>query len=317
MSYETRAELELTVIPLGELLYQSTSFEHLSIWKCNYTWFEVPTNITMVEVDGRMQIDHDNPPVQDMTDIRPWSPPFPVPAVGKVTLDRTQDTAFPAFKTTETISSIKFSPHFNTIMEPFGPIKQEDLGNQSQVSHVLDTLHYTLGLSSVQIASKQNRLALHESSTGEPAQSPNQRPMKAKLINNNRRRLVQDPAVTYVLVAILALAVITNIYALMSGILIRRFGKGHRWLLDMELRGLATDGFGSIALIHTLLCSTNAIHHLPEGAHLMTPSLLCQRLADTRFRMGWFFHTVDQKENYTIGVSNDANFQFSTIKKCK
>ncbi|CAG9989185.1 unnamed protein product, partial [Clonostachys byssicola] len=299
----------------GNFSTKSTSFEHLSIWTCNYTWFEVPTNINMVEVDGKLQIDQNNPPVQDMANARPWSPPFPVPAVGRVSLVRTQDTAFPAFKTDETFTSIEFSPHFNIILEPFGPIKQEDLGNENQVSHVLDALHYTLGLASVQIAGKQNRLALHERSKGEPAQSPKQRPIKAKLINTNRRRLVQDPIVTYVLIAILGLAAIVNIYALISSILIRQYGREHRWLLDMELRGLAPNGFGSIALIHTLLCSTNAIHHLPDGAHLMPPSLLYRHLADTRFRMGWFFHTVGRQENYTIGVSNDTNFQFSTTKK--
>ncbi|VUC35953.1 unnamed protein product [Clonostachys rosea] len=299
----------------GNLSVESASFDHLSVWKCNYTWLEVPTTVEMVEVNGRLEINRVTPPVQDIASLRPWSPPFPVPSVGTIYAVEQRDNIFPTFKTDTVSECIDFSPHFDSILEPFGPIKQEYLGDQSQEGRILDALHYSLGVVSVQIANKQNRLALNESSARQPAQHPDLLPIKAKFINSTRRRLVQNPTITYVLISILALVVIINTYALISSFLAFQYGKRYQWSLDMELEGLAPNGFGSIALIHTLLRHSNAIPHLPENAHLMPPRILYQYLSSIRFRMGWFMQEDGLREFFTIGVLDDDKFQLSKDKK--
>ncbi|KAJ3940064.1 uncharacterized protein N0V96_010065 [Colletotrichum fioriniae] len=78
----------------------------------------------------------------------------------------------------------------------------------------------------------------------------------------------------------------------------------------MNVKGLAPDGFNSIAAMTALLKDSNAMDHLPEGAEHMSKKELHEKLSGLRFRMGWFWRESTQTRHYTIGVLDDENFEF-------
>ncbi|CAG9948520.1 unnamed protein product [Clonostachys rosea f. rosea IK726] len=288
----------------GNFSADTASFTHLSAWKCNYTWVEVPTSVQMIQVNGELQIDHGNPPVPDNDNVRPWDPPFTIPKFGYSGFSH-EDEAFPDIDSQNTLVD-GFSPHFATILEPFGKIKAEEFGTLGAEDRILDALHYNLGFVGTQLANKQNRFAINETSA---AESP-LLPVKADLVDEKRRRLVQSPSITYVIISILALVAIVNIWALVSAFVKNQVGEDRGWFLDMELKGLVPDGFGSIATTSALLHSSNSLQRLPEAAHMMSPSQLYQCLAETRYQKGWFLEKENDEKHYTVGVTDDDKFQY-------
>ncbi|KAK1690001.1 hypothetical protein BDP55DRAFT_628527 [Colletotrichum godetiae] len=110
-------------------------------------------------------------------------------------------------------------------------------------------------------------------------------PITAFLIDNNAKRLVQNPTSTYLLVGILGIVGIVHIFVLLSSAL-RRFMKWRRGLLDMDVKGLAPDGFSSIAKMAALLVASNFATHIPEDAHSLSKEDICGKLSSKRFRMG-------------------------------
>lgn len=60
---------------------ESMVVDHISVWRCNYSWAEVTTTTTLIPEDnGSFHIDYSLPPVPDESTVRPWEPPFSVPA---------------------------------------------------------------------------------------------------------------------------------------------------------------------------------------------------------------------------------------------
>ncbi|CAH0025286.1 unnamed protein product [Clonostachys rhizophaga] len=285
----------------GNFSADTASFTHLSAWKCNYTWAEVPTSVQMIQVNGELQIDHGNPPVPDNDNVRPWNPPFTIPKFGYSGFSH-GDEAFPNIDSQNTLVD-GFSPHFATILEPFGKIKAEDFGTLGAEDRILDALHYNLGFVGTQLANKQNRFAINETSAA-------LLPVKADLVDEKRRRLVQSPSITYVIISILTLVAIVNIWALASAFVKNQVGEDRGWFLDMEFKGLVPDGFGSIATTSALLHSSNSLQRLPEAAHMMSPSQLYQYLAGTRYQKGWFLDKENDEKHYTVGVTDDDKFQY-------
>ncbi|CAG9982723.1 unnamed protein product [Clonostachys byssicola] len=297
----------------GNFSAETVSFTYLSAWKCNYTWAEVPTSVQMIQVNGELQIDHGNPPVPDNDNARPWDPPFTIPKFGYSGFSH-GDEAFPDIESQNTLVD-GFSPHFATILEPFGKIKAEEFGMPGAEDRILDALHYNLGFVGTQLANKQNRFAINETSAAESPATPSLLPVKADLIDEKRRRLVQSPSITYIIMSILALVAVVNIWALASAFIKNQVGEDRGWLLDMELKGLVPDGFGSIATMSALLHSSNSLQRLPEAAHMMSPSQLYQYLAGTRYQKGWFLEKENDEKHYTVGVTDDDKFQYLGKRK--
>ncbi|KAK1524734.1 hypothetical protein CPAR01_13682 [Colletotrichum paranaense] len=136
-------------------------------------------------------------------------------------------------------------------------------------------------------------------------------PLSAVLINNNAKRLVQNPTTTYLLVGILSFVGIVHIFMLFSSAL-RRFTRWRKGLLDMDVQGLAPDGFSSIAMVAALLNSSNFAKHVPEDSFKLS-----NRLSSIRFRMGWFRRESDRTVHFTVGVMvmDDDDFEFVGSKE--
>jgi hypothetical protein len=71
----------------------SLEFQHVSAWRCNYTWSEIPTTVTLTSADGtNFQISPDMSPMPDTSRARPWAvehQPLPIrwPEPGSPLLD--------------------------------------------------------------------------------------------------------------------------------------------------------------------------------------------------------------------------------------
>ncbi|KAF9870225.1 hypothetical protein CkaCkLH20_12311 [Colletotrichum karsti] len=123
------------------------------------------------------------------------------------------------------------------------------------------------------------------------------------VVNKDRRKLVQNRTATYLLVGILSIVALVHLVTLLSTILRRRFG-WRRGLLDMNAKGLAPDGFGSINMTTALLSPSNAIQHMPSQK--LSKDDIYEQLSGLRFRLGWFRREHDQTRHFTIGVMGDG-----------
>ncbi|KAF6807771.1 hypothetical protein CSOJ01_07973 [Colletotrichum sojae] len=94
---------------------------------------------------------------------------------------------------------------------------------------------------------------------------------------------------------------------LLSTFLRRRLGP-RKWFLDMDVKGLAPDGFNSIGMMAALLRPSNAMQYMPS--QVLSQAETYEQLRGLRFRMGWFRRESDQTRRFTIGVLGDQNFTF-------
>lgn len=105
------------------------------------------------------------------------------------------------------------------------------------------------------------------------------------------------------LVGILSLVVIVNVWSSISSILFRLFKPRRRHLLlDLEVKGAAPDGYGSVAWMGALLLGSGYDDHLPADAHSMQPERLLQFLGERTFEKEWFDDRRRGGKCYTIDV---------------
>ncbi|KAF7549155.1 hypothetical protein G7Z17_g6568 [Cylindrodendrum hubeiense] len=141
----------------GKFLNSTMDFDYLSVWRCNYSWAEVTTDVGLVWTNKVIQIDHQNPPTQDNSTIKPWSPPFGFPELGGSQGILPVNEVFPDTEVEDPLVS-HLSTQFSVIVEPFGPIQIEDFGKPGQDDEILDELHSNLGF---RMGFRLNRFAAH------------------------------------------------------------------------------------------------------------------------------------------------------------
>lgn len=270
--------------------------------RCNYSWVEVETNLRLQWVNGSIQIDHSDPPVQHNSTIKPWSPPFGFPMLGKRSSSRTA-TPFPELR----LQSFDFSTQFGSIMKPFGQMEIDDLGDVEKVDEILEALHANLGFVAAQLANVESRLKIDESSSQEPLDHENLRPIDAQVTSDYRSRVIQDRGLTFALVGILSLLVLVNALVLALTAFRRWRKRASYWQLDMDFEGLAPDNFEAMAKMEALIYGSNALNdpRALSGDH--------EQIDGPPFRMGWF-KNVQGDSIFTIGVLQDEEFVFSTGK---
>lgn len=290
-------------------------FEYVSLWKCNYTWVEVMAETKLTWTDGHFAIDHTDPPKIDVSTAKPWSPPFSVPLFD-VNLPE-----FPTFRPSlltvftqgmyvnELIEG--FDDQFKAITKPYGPIAVEDFDNPDKESEILEALHFNVAMATAQLVNSEQRFGINETSNMAPKEHGELPQVKATIMNPNRTRLIQNPAVTIAILMILSLVASVNIWALVSAVL-RRYHGIHSWLIDMEFKGVAPDDFNSTALMDALLHESNIKSYFPEDLRLTPPSKIYEELRELSFVLGWFGgygHWEDEAE-LTIGVLDDEESPF-------
>lgn len=297
----------------GNFSAATMDFDHLAVWKCNYSWAEVMTEMNLLWSEGDIVIGHNNPPVtMNSSTLQPWTPPFSIPVFESSMVDWGIPDVFPSVDLQNPTAG-GVTNRFGAIMQPFGPLRLEDFGEPDKDDAVLEALHSSLGFAVAQLANLEHRLNLTETSDTSPESPGTLQPITGTITDHGRHRLLQDPKITYVIIAILALTVAANIWALLSALLRRLLsqdGKRRSWLLDMGLKGLAPDGFGSAAMMESLLQDSNSLRAMPHDAERMPPGELYQSLAGRRFRLGWFSHGETGEDEFTIGVLDDHEFQF-------
>lgn len=284
-----------TTYAWGEVSRESSKPEilHLSVWRCNYTWVEVTSDLTFISSDGELVLEHASSP-DDSDAPRPWEPPFNPPSL---------KTAF------NTLSSglPRVASSFMLVVGDQGPLEYQDLGDPSRDEDILQRLKSNMAFAAAQLANIESRLGLSEKSFLPPENPGELPPIEAAFIRE-RQRLLQDSNVTYALVAILSFIAAVNLWALASAV-VRRFLSDPEqtawWLLDLELKGQAPPGFRSISMMEALLHGSNYTSYMPENASRMSPKELYRYLAGTRFRMGWFRDEAGGDGNFTIGVVPD------------
>ncbi|KAH7156530.1 hypothetical protein EDB81DRAFT_645466 [Dactylonectria macrodidyma] len=297
----------------GKFSASNMDFEHFSFWRCNYSWAEVATDLSLIWANKAILIDHQNPPVENSSTIKPWSPPIGFPELGGLDGDLPLSDVFPEIEVTNP-QAIEFSNRFSVLVEPFGPLQVEDFGKPSQDDVILEALHSNLGFVSAQLANIENRLGIDEESEAAPVKHGDLPSVNATIVDNGRLRLVQNAAMTYTLVGILSVVVLVNVWALTSMSLRHKLNREGSWLLNMDLKGLAPKGFSSIAMMESLIHGSNFLKDVPADSCPTSSEELHQWLVGTLFRIGWFQDGATEEEQFTVGVLEDENFPFLANK---
>lgn len=128
----------------GRFSYSRARYEHVSVWECKYTWVDITADVSLLWSQNGFIIDHNNPPKQDDSSVKPWEPPFGIPnwkfdrpdagypkdavlsVFGPDTLPDTFD--FPA-DVLEGGQYLGVSRQFRHILNPYGPLVLEDLSD--------------------------------------------------------------------------------------------------------------------------------------------------------------------------------------------
>ncbi|KAF4774871.1 hypothetical protein HER10_EVM0004249 [Colletotrichum scovillei] len=284
---------------------EKSDFSLLQAWQCQYSWAKVMVSADMISTHGKLVINHNNPPRPNRSTLVPWEPSLLVPL-----LDPDDDGAAyaygSAFPNVE-IALATLSQAFNILLPPYGKVSLEAFSDLEQSWDIVEALNYDRALLSAQLLNLENRLGVEEMPSEELEL------LNAVLINNNAKRLFQNPTSTYLLVGILSIVGIVHVFMLISSAL-RRFTTWRRGLLDMDVKGLAPDGFSSIAMMAALLDSSNFEKHVPEDSHKLSKEDLYDRLSSLSFRMGWFRRESDRTMHFTVGILDDDDFKFVSSK---
>ncbi|KAK1597248.1 uncharacterized protein LY79DRAFT_600664 [Colletotrichum navitas] len=291
----------------GEYSKENNEFKHFSMWRCNYTWVETATEVHLTANQGNYILDPERPPRPNLSTTKPWSPALDVPHVDNEFSGRGIYSAFPSLTLANPLTGF-MDDQFKALIEPFGQLPLEAIGDPARNDEILQGLQHNYGLVAAQLANIENRYNLTESSMDRPPPADGLPTLEATLTDNSRRRLVQNPQVTYILVGILGVVALANIWALVSAAC--RPLVGGSWLFDMDVKGLAPDGFHSMAAMSALLRGSNAPDYLPESTELLSSDELHGQISYLRFRLGWFRRAPDQERLFTIGVAGTSDFQY-------
>ena len=304
----------------GRLQPNSRELDHLSAWRCNYTWVDVETDLHLLWSEEGPTIDHNTPPAWDESTSRPWTPPFSVPVLDSDMLE--------SDSVDEPMSSVFMEPgpgpvennydvmkEFGYILMPYGQVTVEDLGSPDTDEQILHSLHAGVTFAAAQLANIERRLSLDETSDSSSPTDPNQHsrePISVNITDHKNQRVVQNLIITFIMIAILSVVAAVHIWALISGFWQRssKLCRKRPWLLDLELRGVAPPDFSSINVMAALLEGSNCADVLPADAHSMPAEELHRHLEGKEFRLGWFYNTKTDTDVYTIGVLNEGDLVF-------
>uniref|UniRef100_A0A8H7NDE7 Uncharacterized protein n=1 Tax=Bionectria ochroleuca TaxID=29856 RepID=A0A8H7NDE7_BIOOC len=281
---------------------QEPNFEHLAIWRCNYTWSEMSTKIHMRWTANGLRLDYQNPPQPDYSTAKPLYPPLAAP-----NFPTWDDSIWPYVKPSDPTWKV-----YGAIATPLrhlfnlggGPLDVTDLADPNKEQWILENIYSSYSLAAAQLANALSRLDPEERSTTDP-EHPGELPLLyGTIIDRRRLRLLQNSQMTYFVLSILALAFLINTWALVSTALGRWANYRGKWSLDLEMRDLAPPAFNSIAMSDALLYPSNYQKYMSslEKGHM--------GFEDLRFRMGWFMRKGAQERELTIGIMDDPEFQF-------
>ncbi|KAF4927296.1 hypothetical protein CGCF245_v013244 [Colletotrichum fructicola] len=297
----------------GKFSTEKNGFNYFSMWRCNYTWVEATTQVHLAANDGEYVLDPERPPQADLSTIKPWTPTLDIPHVDQQFINIQVGDAYPQLAVADLLAGW-IGEQFKALIEPFGKLPLEALGDAGQDEEILQGLQHNYGLVAAQLVNIENRYNLTARSRN--AAPPDQLPtLEAVVSDNGRRRLVQNATVTYILFAILVAVALTHISAVLSIVTKRMVGRN--WPFHLDVKGLAPDGFHSMATMGALLRGSNASDHLPESTQLLSTDELHGRLSDLNFRLGWFQRALGQARVFTIGVRGDGDFQYLGGKTAK
>ncbi|TDZ22337.1 hypothetical protein Cob_v004845 [Colletotrichum orbiculare MAFF 240422] len=281
----------------GQFDHVKYDFDLLEIWKCRYNWWQVAVDVDMMRVGEELVVDQTNgPPREDEDSARPFSWAVDVPDYEK---------ALPVvFVAEQTVNLIH--DDLKALVEPYGTLKFEELGDARWVDKVLDEFNTNLAFMSAQILSLENRLAIGQDSRTAPFPGAAELPdVEVVVTDRSQRRLVQNATVTYIVIGILGFVAAVNVWTAVSGAA-RRFGLRSK-LLSMDVRGVAPDRFGSQEAMAGLLWGSNAMQRAPGGE--TKTEEVHGKLDGMRFAMGWFRGDGEER-CFTVGVVGDEKFEY-------
>ncbi|OHE90715.1 hypothetical protein CORC01_13997 [Colletotrichum orchidophilum] len=291
----------------GAFEVEKGTLSFFTVWRCNYSWYEIDTEVNLVFADGRLVIDMEKPPQPDMSSMRLLDPPLDLPPYEATSTRFGNGELYPEISLPSG-PGLGVQEYFTPLVKPYGTLDLAAFGDRGQRTDVLRHIHHNYAFSAAQLANTENRRTISADSGPMPPPV-----LEATLYDNGRRRLVQNPNVTYAVVGILGAVILFNIWALASAFIQRRGGDGR--LLDMDVRGLAPDGIHSIASVVGLLRESNAAAHLPPSPEMLSSDELHGQMAGLSFRLGWFRRERDQTRHFTIGVMGDGDFNFMGVRR--
>ncbi|KAI3554379.1 hypothetical protein CABS03_06964 [Colletotrichum abscissum] len=302
------ASTKFMTYALGKYSQEQEKFLHLSITRCQYSWVELPTEANFTFRHGEFVLNPGDLPRPDESRAQPWGMPFNIPDIDdqfKASAVTQINDAVPQVTVSDPYAGY-FDSWFRTLSSPFGRFSLDAFGDPNFEEEILKDIHHLYGFLAAQIANFENRIDITQNSKDSPPPTPFN--LTANVINLSRRRLIQDPIVTYVIIGILTLTALLSLLMLITDSLGTASSKSQ--LFSMRIEGLAPDGYNSIAAMTALLKDSNAMDHLPEGAEHMSKKELHEKLSGLRFRLGWFWRESTRTRHYTIGVLDDENFEF-------
>lgn len=296
----------------GEYSRDSGELKFFSAWDCEYSWYDLVTEVDMVFVDGALSIDPQRPPRPNLDTSRPREVPLDLPYTGEL-YDLWEDNLFPTIVINGTGEK---ATRFPSLLQPYGPLPKEIFGDPERETEVLKHANHIFAFAAANIASRHNRAGngLNSSALTELPGTENLPSVEARLWQNDRYRLVQSPGVTYALVSILGLVVSVLAWGSLSDMVVRRRREGQRWLLELKMRDLAPEGFRSIAAMVVLLRYSNLTTFFPPDFGSMSSKELLASLDDLHFRLGWFRDEMKEEMVFTIGVDDGDGFKFMGSK---
>ncbi|EQB50034.1 hypothetical protein CGLO_10562 [Colletotrichum gloeosporioides Cg-14] len=287
-------------------------FDNLTIWRCKYTWEEVGTEVNLRVLNGDFVLDTTRPPRPDESTTRPLNPTFNIPPIGYEFDDLSVGSAQPSVELDWELAGSK-NDQFAVLFEPHGPFSAQDLRDPDKEHAIVKRLGRNYALIAAQLANLENRFSMTESSADRPPPSSGLSKLNATATDNEPRRLRQNSEVTWALVTMVALVALTNVWTLLSTA--SRHFLGKPFPLDMDVKGLAPDGFNSMAAMFALLKGSNIMAYLPDEVERLSSKRLYEHMADLEFRLGWFYRAEDQSRVFTVGVIGDPGFMFLGSKK--
>ncbi|KAF6828291.1 hypothetical protein CMUS01_08651 [Colletotrichum musicola] len=298
----------------GRMSHDLADFVYLRYYKCTYSWAQVMADVNLVWLDGELVVDHNRPPVADMSTAKPYEPALKVPMYDWRTVTtglgsgRLVGNAMPEITVTNT-SAGDVHAFFRPLAEPYGDVPLDAFGDPAWDERILEGLNEVFAFTSAQLLNLESRVPAGRDSL--TARYPGDVEADAVVVDASRRRLVQSATVTYVVIGILGVVALTHTWSLLSRALRAFFGIGlTSRLLSMNVEGLAPDEFGSINAMASLLYDSNLVGRLPDDSRRFTTEEVHAMLKGLRFRMGWFRREGDGERRFTVGALGDSAFEF-------
>ncbi|KAH0422253.1 hypothetical protein CcaCcLH18_12915 [Colletotrichum camelliae] len=280
------------------------------LFECKYSWSEVSVETNLLWSNGELLIDSNNPPQPDKSTIKPWSPPLKVSHIEYHWGGSYSPAIFPGGFQDIPAEIGCMDDYFKHITLPYGKFAVDVFGDPTMDQEILTELDYDLAFTSAQLANLENRLPLGQDSNTSAFPSDGLPPISANVIRSHNR-LVQSPAITYIIISILGPVFIFHLFVLIAKAA-GRLGLRSQTLINEN--ALVPKGFSSLGMMAALFHGTNAAKYIPANAHKLPSHEIHKMMEGVRFRMGWFMKESDQTLHYTIAVLDDEDFTFMGSK---